>query len=136
MVKNFLFNFEKKNKVKVNIIPLIDIIFLMLVFFMLATNFSEDNRIDFSIQNTLAYDQKESKTLKIFISESGDYKIKNQVFSKEQIEKTIIKLKEDERFDDIHVFNEKNTIIQDLIFLIDLLKKNNINKVFFSDLNN
>ena len=80
MVKNFLFNFEKKNKVKVNIIPLIDIIFLMLVFFMLATNFSEDNRIDFSIQNTLAYDQKESKTLKIFINESGDYKIKNQVF--------------------------------------------------------
>ena len=135
MVKNFLFNFEKKNKVKVNIIPLIDIIFLMLVFFMLATNFSEDNRIDFSIQNTLAYDQKESKTLKIFISESGDYKIKNKLISKEQIEKTILKLKEDERFDDIHILNEKNTIIQDLIFLIDLLKKNNINKVFFSDLN-
>jgi len=135
MVKNFLFNFEKKNKVKVNIIPLIDIIFLMLVFFMLATNFSEDNRIDFSIQNILAYDQKESKTLKIFINESGDYKIKNQVFSKEQIEKTIVKLKEDEKFDDIHILNEKNTIIQDLIFLIDLLKKNNINKVFFSDLN-
>jgi biopolymer transport protein ExbD len=134
MEKNFLFIFEKKNKLKVNIIPLIDIIFLMLVFFMLATNFSEDKRIDLSIQNNLAYDQKESKTLKIFINESGDYKIKNQVFSKEKIEKTILKLKEDERFDDIHVLNEKNTIIQDLIFLIDLLKKNNINKVFFSDL--
>ena len=134
MEKNFLFIFEKKNKLKVNIIPLIDIIFLMLVFFMLATNFSEDKRIDLSIQNNLAYDQKESKTLKIFINESGDYKIKNQLFSKEKIEKTILKLKEEERFDDIHVLNEKNTIIQDLIFLIDLLKKNNINKVFFSDL--
>tara|TARA_X000001036_G_C20333454_1_gene665497 strand:+ start:126 stop:536 length:411 start_codon:yes stop_codon:yes gene_type:complete len=134
MEKNFLFIFEKKNKLKVNIIPLIDIIFLMLVFFMLATNFSEDKRIDLSIQNNLAYDQKESKTLKIFVNESGDYKIKNQIFSKEKIEKTILKLKEDERFDDIHVLNEKNTIIQDLIFLIDLLKKNNINKVFFSDL--
>lgn len=134
MEKNFLFIFEKKNKLKVNIIPLIDIIFLMLVFFMLATNFSEDKRIDLSIQNNLAYDQKESKTLKIFINESGDYKIKNQVFSKEKIEKTILQFKEDERFDDIHVLNEKNTIIQDLIFLIDLLKKNNINKVFFSDL--
>ena len=132
MEKNFLFIFEKKNKLKVNIIPLIDIIFLMLVFFMLATNFSEDKRIDLSIQNNLAYDQKESKTLKIFINESGDYKIKNQVFSKEKIEKTILQFKEDERFDDIHVLNEKNTIIQDLIFLIDLLKKNNINKVFFS----
>ena len=135
MEKNFLFNFEKKNKLRVNIIPLIDIIFLMLVFFMLATNFSEDKRIDLSIQNNLAYDQKESITLKIFINESGDYKIKNKLISKEQIEKTILKLKEDERFDDIHILNEKNTIIQDLIFLIDLLKKNNINKVFFSDLN-
>ena len=135
MEKNFLFNFEKKNKLRVNIIPLIDIIFLMLVFFMLATNFSEDKRIDLSIQNNLAYDQKESITLKIFINESGDYKIKNKLISKEQIEKTILKLKEDERFDDIHILNEKNTIIQDLIFQIDLLKKNNINKVFFSDLN-
>ena len=36
----------KKNKV--NIIPLIDIIFLMLVFFMLATNFSEHKEINFS----------------------------------------------------------------------------------------
>ena len=122
-------------KVKVNIIPLIDIIFLMLVFFMLATNFSEDTRIDLSIQNNLAYDQKQSKTLKIVINQSGDYKIKNQVFSKEEIEGTILKLKEEGRFDDIHVLNEKNTIMQDLIFLIDLLKENKINKVFFSDLN-
>ena len=135
MVKNFIFDFEKKKKVKVNIIPLIDIIFLMLVFFMLATNFSEDTRIDLSIQNNLAYDQKQSKTLKIVINQSGDYKIKNQVFSKEEIEGTILKLKEEGRFDDIHVLNGKNTIIQDLIFLIDLLKENKINKVFFSDLN-
>ena len=135
MVKNFIFDFEKKKKVKVNIIPLIDIIFLMLVFFMLATNFSEDTRIDLSIQNNLAYDQKQSKTLKIVINQSGDYKIKNQVFSKEEIEGTILKLKEEGRFDDIHVLNEKNTIMQDLIFLIDLLKENKINKVFFSDLN-
>ena len=126
---------KKKKKVKVNIIPLIDIIFLMLVFFMLATNFSEDTRIDLSIQNNLAYDQKQSKTLKIVINQSGDYKIKNQVFSKEEIEGTILKLKEEGRFDDIHVLNEKNTIMQDLIFLIDLLKENKINKVFFSDLN-
>jgi biopolymer transport protein ExbD len=135
MVKNFIFDFEKKKKVKVNIIPLIDIIFLMLVFFMLATNFSEDTRIDLSIQNNLAYDQKQSKTLKIVINQSGDYKIKNQVFSKEEIEGTILKLKEEGRFDDIHVLNEKNTIMQDLIFLIDLLKENKINRVFFSDLN-
>ena len=35
---------EKKNS-KINIVPLIDIIFLMLVFFMLATNFDKSNQI-------------------------------------------------------------------------------------------
>ena len=36
-------------KNKVNIIPLIDIIFLMLVFFMLATNFNKDKQIAFPL---------------------------------------------------------------------------------------
>ncbi|MDC3091199.1 biopolymer transporter ExbD [Rickettsiales bacterium] len=134
MEKNFLFDFGKKKKKKVNIIPLIDIIFLMLVFFMLATNFSEDKRIDLSIQKNLEYNQKQSKTLKILIKPLGDYEIKDQLLSKKEIEKKILDLKVEKKFDDIHILNEKNTIVQDLIFLIDLLKKNKINKVFFSDL--
>ena len=40
----------EKKKIKINIIPLIDIIFLMLVFFMLATNFYEKRDIEFSIE--------------------------------------------------------------------------------------
>ena len=87
------------------------------------------------ISAPVKHDQKESKTLKIVIKQSGDYKIKDKTFSKEEIEIEILRLKEKKRFDDIHVLNEENTIIQDLIFLIDLLKKNKINKVFFSDLN-
>lgn len=134
MVKNLLFDFEKKKKTKVNIIPLIDIIFLMLVFFMLATNFSENKRIDLSIQKNLEYNQKQSKTLKIIIKPSGSYEIKDQLLSKKEIEKKILSLRSEKKFDDIHILNEKDTIVQDLIFIIDLLKKNKINKVFFSDL--
>ena len=40
---------SEKKKIKINIIPLIDIIFLMLVFFMLATNFYEKRNMEFSI---------------------------------------------------------------------------------------
>ena len=47
----------KKNqrivKKKVNIIPLIDIIFLLLIFFMLATNFNQNQNIDFSTPEKL-----------------------------------------------------------------------------------
>ena len=39
----------KRQSLKINIIPLIDIIFLMLVFFMLATNFDKNKQISFSV---------------------------------------------------------------------------------------
>ena len=42
---------SKKKNLKINIIPLIDIIFLMLVFFMLSTNFSKNNEVSFSVSN-------------------------------------------------------------------------------------
>ena len=42
---------SKKKSLKINIIPLIDIIFLMLVFFMLATNFTKNNEVSFSVNN-------------------------------------------------------------------------------------
>ena len=44
----FLEEKEEKNRT-INIIPLIDIIFLMLIFFMLATNFYKDKEIDFIV---------------------------------------------------------------------------------------
>ena len=47
-----MINIKKKN-IKINIIPLIDIIFLMLVFFMLATNFSEKKEISFNLKKNI-----------------------------------------------------------------------------------
>ena len=38
---------SNRKKPKINIVPLIDIIFLMLVFFMLATNFERTKEVNF-----------------------------------------------------------------------------------------
>ena len=64
-----------KKKLKINIIPLIDIIFLMLVFFMLATNFSEKKELGFSIQKEIAELTAQQNNLIINI-------IKNKYFIK------------------------------------------------------
>ena len=49
-----MINIKKKN-IKINIIPLIDIIFLMLVFFMLATNFSEKKKLVLNLNKILKH---------------------------------------------------------------------------------
>lgn len=126
-------NLKKKNKV--NIIPLIDIIFLMLVFFMLATNFEVNDHVDITINNTEFSDKNEPKVLTIILKDTGGYKINKKEISQKQIESEIKNLWVNNKYKEIFILNQKNAIVQDLIFLMDILKSNKIDKIFFNDLN-
>ena len=125
---------SKKKKLKINIIPLIDIIFLMLVFFMLATNFTKNNEVSLSVNNQKQISNQQNKD-KLMILYLRD----NKIFFEEKI----IKLKDLENryfdnwnsnnFDKIVILNDKKSSIQILLNLMDLIKKNKIKSVNFSD---
>ncbi len=125
---------SKKKSLKINIIPLIDIIFLMLVFFMLATNFTKNNEVSFSVNNQkqISNQQNKDKLMILYLKD-------NKIFFEEKI----IKLKDLENryfdnwnsnnFDKIVILNDKKSSIQILLNLMDLIKKNKIKSVNFSD---
>ena len=125
---------SKRKILKVNIIPLIDIIFLMLVFFMLATNFTKNNEVSFSVSSQKQVSNQQNKDLLMIL-----YLKDNKIF----FEDKIIKLKDLEdkyfenwntqNFDKIVILNDKNSSIRILINLMDLIKKNQIKSVNFSD---
>tara|TARA_B100001057_G_scaffold324005_1_gene324214 strand:+ start:87 stop:494 length:408 start_codon:yes stop_codon:yes gene_type:complete len=125
-------NFKKKNKV--NIIPLIDIIFLMLVFFMLATNFEINDHVDITINNSGNSDKNEPKVLTIILKNNGGYKIDKKEISQSQIKFEIKSIWVNNKYEEVFILNQKNAIVQDLIFLMDILKSNKIDKIFFNDL--
>ena len=125
---------SKKKKLKINIIPLIDIIFLMLVFFMLATNFTRNNEVSFSVNNQKQISNQQNKDQLMILYLKND-----KIF----FEDKIIKLKDLENkyfddwnaqnFDKIVILNDKKSSIQVLFNLMDLIKKNQIENVNFSD---
>ena len=125
---------SKKKKLKINIIPLIDIIFLMLVFFMLATNFTRNNEVSFSVNNQKQISNQQNKDQLMIL-----YLKKDKIF----FEDKIIKLKDlenkyfdnwdSQNFDKIMILNDKKSSIQILLNLMDLIKKNKIKSVNFSD---
>ena len=125
---------SKKKKLKINIIPLIDIIFLMLVFFMLATNFTRNNEVSFSVNNQKQVLNQQNKDQIMIL-----YLKDNKIF----FEDKIIKLKDlqseyfdnwsSQNFDKIMILNDKKSSIQILLTLMDLVKKNQIKDVNFSD---
>ena len=135
MLNGNLINIQNSKKNKVNIIPLIDIIFLMLIFFMLATNFSQNEEIDLSINDSAITKGASTKTMYVIIKDSGKFIVDKKEYSKDNIEKTLLKNWNENKYDEIFILNEKNVNTQKLIFLLDILKKNKLTKIYFDDLN-
>ena len=129
-----LLHFSDKKKKKINIIPLIDIIFLMLIFFMLATNFIQNEEIDFSLLKGKNESIAEKKTIEIIIHNVGNFSINSKPTDFKNIETMINELWVTKQFDQIYILNESRVKTQVLIDLMDILKKNDINNIFFSDL--
>lgn len=78
-------NFHKKNKneVSVDLTPLIDVVFILLLFFMVSTSFQKDNHITLNLPQADSK-QRENKvdSLYISISSSGEYTVNSRTLVK------------------------------------------------------
>lgn len=121
----------KKNKI--NIIPLIDIIFLMLVFFMLATNFNKDKQISFSSNMSKETIKKENSDSILVIKIKNDsYEVSDKNISLDEIEKNYFAQWDSVNFKKIVILNDNKSEFQFLITILDLIKKYKIENVNFS----
>tara|TARA_B100000900_G_C20222706_1_gene570546 strand:+ start:172 stop:579 length:408 start_codon:yes stop_codon:yes gene_type:complete len=131
-----MLKFKKKNTQKINIIPLIDIIFLMLVFFMLATNFEINKEINFSVSNQkeISDNRNKEKIMLLYLKNNKVFFEKKNLDIK-SLENNYLKQWESLGFEKIVILNDKNTSFQTLIMMLDLIKKNKIKNVYFSNEN-
>ena len=126
-----MINTQKKN-IKINIIPLIDIIFLMLVFFMLATNFSEKKEISFKLKQNIETLNDNQENLLIYIK-NNSFVINEDFVKKGNLEEKILSYWNSKNYKNIIILNDKNSNLQKLILILDILKKNEIKNVSFAD---
>ena len=125
---------SKKKNLKINIIPLIDIIFLMLVFFMLATNFSKNNEVSFSVSNQKQVsNQQNTDQLMILYLKENKILFEDKIIKLKDLEDKYFENWNSQNFDKIMILNDRNSSIQILLNLMDLIKKNQIKNVNFSD---
>ena len=122
----------EKKKIKINIIPLIDIIFIMLVFFMLATNFYEKRDMKFSIEKDISENSELKKTTIIKI-EKNEYLFENKKIEKTSLEKELLKIWNSQNFKNFVILNDESSEVKTLIYILDILKKNKIKDVTFSN---
>ena len=128
----------KKNqrtvKKRVNIIPLIDIIFLLLIFFMLATNFNQNQNVDFSTPEKLTESNSDLNTiLDLKIQKNGYFLFDGFTFKNEkELRENILMKWDKKKYSGLLITTEKDVILQNLINTLDMVKSIGISDVSFS----
>ena len=78
--------FDKQDP-DVNLTPLIDVVFLLLIFFMVSTTFTRESRISIDLPESSATPvETESQAIEVTIDEQGRYYVNQQLVINNKIE--------------------------------------------------
>ena len=80
------FSGRSRSKVELNVAPLIDIVFLLLIFFMLASTFIRPESIDLVIHGPTSAVSAPKKPLLVQIASNGSIKLNGLILSLQDLE--------------------------------------------------
>jgi len=123
--------------VRISLTPIIDVVFILLIFFMLATNFQKFNQVDITISNEKAAPSSLDKDLFVIkFNNSDNYKLNNVSYSLDEL-KINIKKSLHENSDYMVILKPSDkTKLQKIFNVLESLKKDNIENISIGIKNN
>ncbi len=118
------------NMTRISLTPIIDVVFILLIFFMLATNFQSFSKTDINLSNESAsITQSDKKVYVIEFDVDNKFKLNGQDYKLSTIKEKI--LSEQSTDEDLIVVIKpgEKTNVQQMLTLIESLKKSNISNV-------
>ena len=115
---------------KISLTPIIDVVFILLIFFMLATNFQSFNKTEIKMSNeTASVSQSDKKIFLIEFNKDSEFKLNGTAASLDSIKSDIISSKNDG--DDFIVITKplKGVDVQLILSVFANLKSSNIENV-------
>lgn len=81
------FKRQAREEISVNLTPLIDIVFLLLIFFMVSTTFTQENHLSIDLPEASSEPSKAPvEAIDVVISAAGDYSVDGKVLLNSQPE--------------------------------------------------
>jgi len=116
--------------VRISLTPIIDVVFILLIFFMLATNFQSFNQTDIKLSNEEAStSQSDKKIYLVEFNKEGEFKLNKATMSQKSIKNKILDGKKKDEEYIVVIKGAKDTEIQDILNVIADFKKNNIKEI-------
>lgn len=107
-----------------NLTPLIDIVFLLLIFFMLTSHFVRDEIIDIDLPEADSGEPlDEFKQIEIVINENGNYSINEQLLTLEELETRLIDELQNQKEKVVRIRGDENVDLGIAIGAFDAARK-------------
>ena len=123
------FSKEKKN-IDINIAPLIDIVFLLLIFFMLASEFTDFKTIDMVSPNQSNKEINETKLpIIIELSENGIININNKEIAFNKLSIIVDDMLTNKKINKVVISTPNETKVNVLIKIVDIIRSLGIENI-------
>lgn len=107
-----------------NLTPLIDIVFLLLIFFMLTSHFVRDEIIDIDLPEADSGEPlDEFKQIEVVINENGNYSINEQLLTLEELETRLIDELQNQKEKVVRIRGDENVDLGIAIGAFDAARK-------------
>ena len=124
-----LFSKEKKN-IDINVAPLIDIVFLLLIFFMLASEFTDFKTIDMVSPNQSNKEINKTKLpIIIELSENGIININNKEIAFNKLSITVDEMLTNKKINKVVISTPNETKVNVLIKIVDIIRNLGIENI-------
>jgi len=122
-------------RVEVNLTPMIDVVFLLLIFFMVATEFAKIER-DSRVNPPTARDARPvtapPKELVVNVTQSGRYIVAGVEYPPEDLENLIAQAVEANPDQSVVVRGDREAILQLPVNVLNLCEKHNVRRKFLT----
>ena len=126
---NFFYEEEKKELISINITPLIDIVFLLLIFFMLATSFIQKSTIEVNLSSGTSQSIEKKNIITIILKKDGNISLNTKLIDLLNIKKEITKKLEQNSNYIFLIKCHKKVEVQKIIRLIEEIRLAGTNKI-------
>lgn len=125
-----MFKTTLKKKSSINIIPMIDVIFFLLVFFMLFTTFrTTPEGIEMQLPKAVTATEQKSENFIVNIDSDGNYYYENQSLELKQIISEAEIINNEKENLTIVISADKNTRYENVVSLMDGMRKVGITRL-------
>jgi biopolymer transport protein ExbD len=88
---------HRDRRARVDMSPLIDIVFLLLIFFAVTTTFLEQSAMDLELPESSTSEATESAQITVEVGADGEIRLQGEIVTAEQLEARVGQLSEEEK---------------------------------------